>query len=416
MNNENMKKLISLILTSFMLLSLTLFSAGCSAMGPEFGPSDSVITAENLKKGKDGAFRFRYKAENAGYYDLTVEGTSGKDAKPMIKIGGKFLSTLETNGSKGFETVTLWLDKGTNDMAIGEDITGNADFSPSSFKLSPSSRKISMIIAPHEDDEVLGFAGIIQQTRERGDVVKVVLLTNGDYFGEYLGPVRIKESIDALAHLGVKQSDVIVMGYGDLLLESFFSTKETKKVQTAKSGRSETSGNTEIGAYEYHYLNTKSHAQYTSVNFKRDLYEVIRTYRPAEFYTTHDQEWHPDHKAAYWLTDEAITSVMKKFDYHPVLRQSVIHGEELTWPERLKTNADGSYTPEEFTNPFPSGKKPFDWGSVTKVKLTDEQIKNKYEAIKEFVTQNDGGEGFKGNAEGNFAFVKTEEFYISKQY
>lgn len=399
-----------------MLLYLTLFSAGCSANCPEYGPSDAVISAASLKKDKDGAFKFRYKADIAGYYDLTVEGSSGKDAKPMIKIGGKFFSTLDLYSSNGTVTVTIWLDKGTNDVAIGEDVTGITDFTPASFKFSPSSRKISMIVAPHEDDEVLGFAGIIQQTVARGDVVKIVLLTNGDYFGEYLGPVRIKESIDALSHLGVKQSDVIVMGYGDLLLETFFSTKEPQKVLTAKSGRSETSANPEIGAYDYHYLNTKAHAKYTSVNFKNDLYDIIRTYRPAELYTTCDQEWHPDHKAAYWLTDEAITSIMKKVDYHPVLRKSVIHGEELTWPDRLKMSEDGTYTPEAFTNPFPSGKKPFDWDKVTKVPLTDEQICNKYEAIKEFVTQNDGGEGFKGNKEGNFAFVKTEEFYISKQY
>ena len=96
-------------------------------MVPEFGPSDSPISAESLKKGKDGAFRFRYKADKAGYYDLNVEGTSGKDTKPMIKIGGKFFSTLETSGSNGFETVTLWLDKGTNDIAIGEDISGSTD-------------------------------------------------------------------------------------------------------------------------------------------------------------------------------------------------------------------------------------------------------------------------------------------------
>lgn len=398
-----------------MLLSLTLFIAGCSDKGPVFTPSVSSIPASSLKKDKDGIYNFRFNADTAGYYDLTVEGKCNGSAKPMIKLGGKFFSDLDLK-EKGSDTVTIWLDKGQNNIAVGESISGNPEFEPVSFKITPSNRKISMIIAPHEDDEVLGFAGIIQQIVARGDTVKVVLLTNGDYFGEYLGPIRIKESIDALSHLGVSQKDVIVMGYGDLLLETFFSTKETKKVQTAKSGRSETSANPDIGSYEYHYLNTGKHAQYTSVNFKSDLLDIIRTYRPAELYTTHDQEWHPDHKAAYYLADEAIRSLMKKYDYHPVLNQTVIHGEELTWPERLKTNPDGTYVPEEFTNPFPSGKKPFAWDQVTKVKLTGEQIKNKYEAIKEFVTQNDGGEGFKGNAEGNYAFVKTEEFYIPKQY
>lgn len=407
-----MKKLTSLILSVFMLLSLTLFASGCSDSGPVFTSSDSKIAASSLKKDKVGGYRFRYNCDAEGYYDLTVEGRSGNT--PMVKIGGKFFTGLDLKD--GSATTTIWLDKGSNSISVGEIISGDQDFEPSSFKITQSSHKIYMILAPHEDDEVLGYAGIIQQIVERGDIVKVVLLTNGDYFGAYLAPIRIKESIDALSHLGVSQKDVIVLGYGDLLLETFFGTKETKKVQTAKSGKTETSANPDIGSYEYHYLNTGKHAEYTSVNFKNDLYDVIRTYRPAELYTTHDQEWHPDHKAAYYLADEAINSVMKKYDYHPVLNRTVIHGEELTWPDRLKMNADGTYVPEAFTNPFPSGKKPFEWDQVTKVKLTDEQIRNKYDAIKEFVTQNDGGEGFSGNSEGNYAFVKTEEFYIPRQY
>ncbi len=50
--------------------------------------------------------------------------------------------------------------------------------------LYANTKKISkeriLIFAPHPDDELLGNGGLIQDAKNRGDEVIVVLMTNGD--------------------------------------------------------------------------------------------------------------------------------------------------------------------------------------------------------------------------------------------
>ena len=43
--------------------------------------------------------------------------------------------------------------------------------------------KSILIIAPHPDDEILGFAGIIYGAMKLGKDVKIVIVTNGDGYG-----------------------------------------------------------------------------------------------------------------------------------------------------------------------------------------------------------------------------------------
>lgn len=72
-----------------------------------------------------------------------------------------------------------------------------------------------MILAPHQDDEILGAGGLIQICRSRGDTVKVVFATNGDYQGRSTACRRYHESRDALARLGISENEIYYLGYGD---------------------------------------------------------------------------------------------------------------------------------------------------------------------------------------------------------
>ena len=89
-----------------------------------------------------------------------------------------------------------------------------------------------LIMAPHNDDEVLGSAGLIQESLRQGAQVKVVLATNGDGYrlgtmedlrrlrlrhNDYIrmGDMRQQESLNALKLLGVSAEQVIFLGYPD---------------------------------------------------------------------------------------------------------------------------------------------------------------------------------------------------------
>jgi hypothetical protein len=52
--------------------------------------------------------------------------------------------------------------------------------------LDYSKYKEVLVIAPHNDDEILGSGGVIQKHLNNGANVRVVMMTNGD--GQYRGP------------------------------------------------------------------------------------------------------------------------------------------------------------------------------------------------------------------------------------
>ena len=69
-----------------------------------------------------------------------------------------------------------------------------------------------MVLAPHQDDEILGAGGLIQICKSRGDSVRVVFATNGDRHGRGVARHRYDESRNALARLGVPESNIYYFG------------------------------------------------------------------------------------------------------------------------------------------------------------------------------------------------------------
>ncbi|MDI3529439.1 MAG: N-acetylglucosamine malate deacetylase 2 [Thermoanaerobacter sp.] len=89
-----------------------------------------------------------------------------------------------------------------------------------------------LVFAPHPDDETLASAGLIQDTMRYGGEVKVVIITNGGSFKRAvienydipfptphdflrLGYDRQKETLSTLKYLGVKEENIIFLGYPD---------------------------------------------------------------------------------------------------------------------------------------------------------------------------------------------------------
>lgn len=71
-----------------------------------------------------------------------------------------------------------------------------------------------LVIVPHEDDELAIAGAMIYGAVQQNMRIKVVFVTNGDYFG-HEGTIRIKEAGKALGELGVTPEDIIFLGYGD---------------------------------------------------------------------------------------------------------------------------------------------------------------------------------------------------------
>ena len=398
------KRLGTAVISSMICIACVI-SSSCASL--------PVINADGQKADVPETHDFNIRTDESGYYDISYgHGTeSGEERTTGLFIGDHYLTGLSSRK----DTVTVYLDKGDNKVSLRRTEGGDDPFIDS-VTVSRSEHRTVMVIAPHEDDEILAFAGSIMSAAGRGDTVKVVFMTNGDYFGKELSEVRIAESAKALEHLGIGKEDIIVMGYGDVQIGEFYIDGSSDEVRTSHAGLTATSGAPSLGIYDYHLLDQSEHASYTSNNFRADLENIIRTVRPDEIYTVSEYEWHPDHKYSCLITRDVIKEIQKDTDYHPVVHQSVVHGEEATWPVRLKTDSSGNPSVDRFTYPFPSGNVPLEWNKAERIYLTDDMIKAKYDAIGEFVTQNEGTDTFDGNSEFNYAFVKADEFYWSEQY
>ena len=74
-----------------------------------------------------------------------------------------------------------------------------------------------MVLVPHEDDEVLMCAGIMEKAVRQGVELTVVMATNGDYGSSdgADGRARLRETLAGLKVLGVPGDRAVFLGYAD---------------------------------------------------------------------------------------------------------------------------------------------------------------------------------------------------------
>jgi len=124
-----------------------------------------------------------------------------------------------------------------------------------------------LVIAPHPDDELITSAGVILNAVKRGEAVRVVYLTNGDYYSLSDGLLRQGESVTGQAHLGMIENNLIFLGYPDGYLQTIYdSYTNPGDIYTSPNGQSVTYGNRGLGGADYHYYRFGSHANYNRVN------------------------------------------------------------------------------------------------------------------------------------------------------
>jgi LmbE family N-acetylglucosaminyl deacetylase len=182
-----------------------------------------------------------------------------------------------------------------------------------------------LIVGPHGDDETLGCAGLIRMALQRGAQVRVALLTNGDGFhlaaarafnkpatapflppispAEYLQLARLRqrETLRAMALLGLPESQVDFLGYPDRgLLPMWETFWEPERPYTSPYTRADHS------PYERAF---RPHAPYCGRALVEDLCTLLRRFRPQWVFTPHPDDSHPDHKYGYAFVVTALAQV-----------------------------------------------------------------------------------------------------------
>lgn len=164
-----------------------------------------------------------------------------------------------------------------------------------------------LIFAPHNDDEILGTGGIIQDCVDSDVSVKVAILTNGDgqirrpnflpfFRADFvkLGYKRQKESIDALEYLGLGEEDVEFFGYPDRGLSKMWTTNWTREnsyySKYTKTNRS---------PYDNSFTENVPYCGSAAVE---DVMSLISKVNPDVIYLPHPNDTHPDH----WATNGLV--------------------------------------------------------------------------------------------------------------
>ncbi len=190
----------------------------------------------------------------------------------------------------------------------------------------------ALVVAPHNDDEVLAAAGALQRHLSLGHHVYVALLTNGD--GQYrrpfsnrrlaiqLGHRRQEETLHALSHLGVDEEEVTFLGYPDRGLSAMWSVNWAAD-RPYRSART--------GAQSSPYKNSRTPgAPYCGVALAADLEDVLRWASPATVYFPHPNDLHYDHWATHSFVRLVLEGLQRRGALTPELWSYVVH--RGRWP------------------------------------------------------------------------------------
>lgn len=172
-----------------------------------------------------------------------------------------------------------------------------------------------MLFAPHEDDEINIYGGIIEQYVKNGSKVRIVFSTNGDYYK--LGKLRIKEALSVAKTYGIDAGDIIFLGFSDSITDKnglHIYNAPDDVVLTSCAGYDKTYGT----------ANKKPFAQcdFTRKNYLNAFINVIEKYKPDTIFCC-DYDGHADHRAISLFFEEALGDILKR---NPLYKPLVFKG------------------------------------------------------------------------------------------
>ncbi|MCM1425822.1 MAG: polysaccharide pyruvyl transferase family protein [Eubacterium sp.] len=161
-----------------------------------------------------------------------------------------------------------------------------------------------MILAPHQDDEIILCGSFLNKLVELQYQIFVVFMTNGDY-EEGIGIIRLKEALEVMRLYHIPEERVIFMGYANEYDKNgphIYNASEGQIVYS-QFGNGQTYGLPHHP--EYYYQKTGRHHTYQRENLVTDLYDIMMEIVPDIIFAT-DMEIHPDHKANSLFLDEVL--------------------------------------------------------------------------------------------------------------
>ncbi len=241
-----------------------------------------------------------------------------------------------------------------------------------------------LVVAPHCDDEVLAAGGLVQDVLRRGGQVRVVIVTNGDgsfsgtiveyrklYPGanDYVraGSARQRESLNALAVLGVPNQDVVFLSYPDRgitpLWEQYWDDNRPYRSPYTKAIQS---------PYERTY---NPRAVYSGHSLVSDLEAILQAFDPDTIVAPHPADVHPDHWASGAFTALAIAAQNRT--PRPRLLLYLVHRADYPMPRGFLPFAP-LLPPARLVNDLMM------WGRFN---LSDEMIDQKGQALNQYRSQ-----------------------------
>ena len=176
---------------------------------------------------------------------------------------------------------------------------------------SVSEAKTILVIGTHPDDETLMSAGRSRTALTAGDTIKVAIVTNGDAGGVTTGLNREAAAVGSAQALGLREQDVIFLGYPDGSMRDIYDSTSGTQVFTSQAGQTSTYGNRGLGGMDYHRYLTGTSAPYNRNSVASDLQALITNFRPDEIYTHSAFEGHVDHEAVALFVTEALASLRR---------------------------------------------------------------------------------------------------------
>lgn len=252
-----------------------------------------------------------------------------------------------------------------------------------------------VLLAPHQDDEIISSFGLLYTLSEKHDI-KVIFVTNGDYHGKEAARQRYDESIVALSQCNIPEKNVYYMGYGDTgmsqKLSFLYNLYKKKPSEVFPSGCSECTYHPS-GQKTVHSLFFGEEAVYTKSNFITDLNCILSVLQPGLIILPSLYDFHGDHMATALFFNQYILPY-----YIGLTHYYLIHTkDDLQWPNR-----------HAFIWSKPAEVPDLCWKNRKRIALSNEARELKKKAILCFNSQHP-------YAQNSFllSFVKNEEIFFN---
>ena len=186
--------------------------------------------------------------------------------------------------------------------------------------LSSDKTALTLVIAPHPDDEILCCSNMIHQKVQEGEPVIIVFITDGDArsasspgISKEYGVTRQRESRKAAKALGLKPENLIFLNFPDGALdqlgEQTIVSPYTRQMQTSSMA---------------YFPNIP----YTRENLKQKLSTIISQLNPTTIYLpSSTEDNHPDHKVSGLLIKEVLESRVESMI--PDVQEYFVHGKHI---------------------------------------------------------------------------------------